>query len=683
MEQTSGPKSTFHAKELNTDSTHCVKCHSRTSSGVLKIERLKMAPCQRAPKSRVRTQKRSTFPCLEILCRNNQIRNGMTTQQTSLALLVTFLACSAYAKIIADEGGPPMVWMGPPPHKLFNAGQVDPIRLPCQASGHPEPRIEWYYNGERMKDMPFPPGQVDTDGTTLLVEGREMEGVYQCKAFNEYGVGLSNTSFLEEAYTDYKPRSFTEAVIKKEVTEGHDVTISCDHVLGSRPKAVIEWRRVTDFNHRGYQVKETNVISQDEEGNLIISRVDRSLNEAMFKCYAANPVKLGSRGGQKTRIIVLTDDYHFNKTRVPNYIYSTQSPHLVLEGDKNVELKCAFGGWPEPTVQWSRDNGMPLQDHVRPGQFSHTLTFDKVSREDDGNYDCWADNGARSSVYQVYLKVEARPVITTPLQSHSVPAGRDVTFTCLADGIPIPQIQWFINDKPINEVERSFEWSVSEDGADLSLFRISLNDTSAIHCNASNVHGYVLASTALRVYPETSTVAPTTHHQSTKLHDIPRVKTTPDVITEDPVTSSTKAPSTSTVSPKEADSTSTTRSPNALPEYPDVKTYKPKDPNAIGRMEKEHGPAAGSSDSNTNQMIILAAVVSIAVIILFGLLIFLILLFRRRRRNYNVTDREYELGYVPGSPEAKPIYSVPEAAPITPPTEASEDQNFIIESTNV
>ena len=58
--------------------------------------------------------------------------------------------------------------------------------------------------------------------------------------------------------TNYKPRSFTQVVIKKEVTEGHDITISCEHVINSRPKAVIEWRRVTDFKLRGHLVKETN-----------------------------------------------------------------------------------------------------------------------------------------------------------------------------------------------------------------------------------------------------------------------------------------------------------------------------------------------------------------------------------------------------------------------------------------
>lgn len=41
---------------------------------------------------------------------------------------------------------------------------------------------------------------------------------------------------------------------------------------------------------------------------------------------------------------------------------------------------------------------------------------------------------------------------------------------------------------------------VSDDGADLTLGEVTLNDTASVHCNASNVHGYVLASAALRVY---------------------------------------------------------------------------------------------------------------------------------------------------------------------------------------
>ena len=57
-------------------------------------------------------------------------------------------------------------------------------------------------------------------------------------------------------------------VIKKEVTEGHDVTISCDHIIDSRPRAVIKWHRVTDYDDRGYLVRETDTISQDEEGKI-------------------------------------------------------------------------------------------------------------------------------------------------------------------------------------------------------------------------------------------------------------------------------------------------------------------------------------------------------------------------------------------------------------------------------
>ena len=77
---------------------------------------------------------------------------------------------------------------------------------------------------------------------------------------------------------------------------------------------------------------------------------------------------------------------------------------------------------------------------------------------------------------------------------------------------------------------------------------------------------------------ETRTLAPQPKPTSTLASDIPNV-------IEDPVAPSTKSPTPAAREPSSTDVV------NFLPEFPEVKTYKPKDPadlgNAIGQMEEE------------------------------------------------------------------------------------------------
>ena len=79
-------------------------------------------------------------------------------------------------------------------------------------------------------------------------------------------------------------------------------------------------------------------------------------------------------------------------------VYISGARNLIIEGS-SVNLTCeAVAGWPEPQITWLKNN--TLQGECL------TLFFSEITKEDEGQYTCKAENEAGISTKDIDISVK-------------------------------------------------------------------------------------------------------------------------------------------------------------------------------------------------------------------------------------------------------------------------------------
>ncbi|XP_078381393.1 neural cell adhesion molecule 1-like [Oculina patagonica] len=121
---------------------------------------------------------------------------------------------------------------------------------------------------------------------------------------------------------------------------------------------------------------------------------------------------------------------------------SRSSAQASYNEGSSVNFSCIASGTPEPDVKWIR-NGVVKSS----GKKKAFLTFSGISRADDGQYTCKANNSAGRDENHVTLVIHYPPTIkeatTSAVKSW---IGRRVTLKCVSDGVPTPTLTWYKPD---------------------------------------------------------------------------------------------------------------------------------------------------------------------------------------------------------------------------------------------
>lgn len=107
-------------------------------------------------------------------------------------------------------------------------------------------------------------------------------------------------------------------------------------------------------------------------------------------------------------------------------------------------ISCrAISGYPTPTVTWTRRNGRPLPSHASQ-DYPGTLTFNSLTLEDGGEYECLATNLAGSVSITASVIVQQPPTVSIiPNVSDMVlTEGDELKLECTAHGSPQPGVEW-------------------------------------------------------------------------------------------------------------------------------------------------------------------------------------------------------------------------------------------------
>ncbi|XP_045597115.1 contactin [Procambarus clarkii] len=262
------------------------------------------------------------------------------------------------------------------------------VRLECIAFGYPVPLYNW-----TRKDGQLPRGAQMLNYNRVLVlpkvEPSDI-GDYVCRAQNAR-LSIQNTISLS---IQAKP-SFTIRLHDQFIAKGADLMWECE-AFGI-PDVDYEWLR----NSERLIFEKLSAGEQNRydivDSVLKIKEVTES-DEATYQCKATN--QLGS-SFSSAQLKVLKLAPSFRKKPVETEMYASEG--------KNVTIACNPEAAPRPSFVW-RQNGLVLGNGGRRRILRNgNLIIDPVSREDEGNYTCTAENVYGSDTSSGRLIVLRKP----------------------------------------------------------------------------------------------------------------------------------------------------------------------------------------------------------------------------------------------------------------------------------
>lgn len=320
-------------------------------------------------------------------------------------------------------------------------------------------------------------------------------GQYQCFAKNEWGTATSNSVFVRKAELN----SFKEAdPMTMEANEGTPLKLTCQPPDGW-PKPNVYWL-IQDKNGAIKSINNSRM-TLDPEGNLWFSNVTRddASDNFYYVCAATSVFRNEYKLGNKIVLNVISTGVSVTQNKHPPVKqYVSRKNEVALRG-KKIELFCIFGGTPLPQIIWSKNGELIISsDRVTQGNYGKSLIIKHVNFDDQGTYSCEASNGVGTAQsYSIKLEVMAIPYFI--LEPEIVNAAEDevAVIKCEASGVPVPEIKWIYNGKPLSEAPQNDRRRLTSNS--ITIERLVKNDTGNYGCNATNSLGYVYKDVYINV----------------------------------------------------------------------------------------------------------------------------------------------------------------------------------------
>lgn len=374
------------------------------------------------------------------------------------------------------------------------------VKIKCKAKGNPTPEYRWTKDGEDFIPPHITTNKTDPTGGTVVLLNKHLinfQGKYRCYAFNKLGTAMTEEIELIAPSVPKFPKEGHPPIA---VNEGEPFTLHCNPPEGVAPRQIY-WMSL-GLQH----IKQDDRVSMGIDGNLYFSNALQKDSRKDYCCFAAF---------QRIRTIVQKDamavvvkslnpgnesDDNADATppvRRPSLLLPSgvQTVKVLLKGE-TLKLECIPEGYPTPMVKWMKmgDKMAPRNKVDRHGKL---LTISAVEERDGGKYMCTAENSAGEAVHYFDVIVEEQPKwLTEPPQGQLTVIGSDVHIKCSVTGKPPPDITWRRNgelfrDDPDNN-RRVLDDTVV-------IHNATPEDSAVYQCDASNVHGSILANINIMV----------------------------------------------------------------------------------------------------------------------------------------------------------------------------------------
>ncbi|XP_076308022.1 tyrosine-protein phosphatase Lar-like isoform X3 [Tachypleus tridentatus] len=301
------------------------------------------------------------------------------------------------------------------------------LNLTCVAEGSPVPYVKWRNGSFDLT----PEHSIPVGKNVLQLENIQESTNYTCVAASKLGNIESVTTILVQ-----EPPRIVTAPRNQTVISGGVASFVCT-ALGN-PKPIIEWRK----GNRRLAVPHYTIQETPNGSVLRIGPEHLKRDKSVYKCLAENGVGEPAYAAVELRVLP--------KDHIPlGFPQFTIHPRMkAVEKGRTVLLNCQAEGNPTPTITWLK-NMIPLNlDDPRLSIIQGTyLQIIQAKKEDEGTYECLADNSIGSSFSEqalLYVRVRLVPprFSTLPEPIYKVMPGSNLNLTCVAEGSPVPYVKW-------------------------------------------------------------------------------------------------------------------------------------------------------------------------------------------------------------------------------------------------
>ncbi|XP_068950931.1 contactin-1 isoform X1 [Petaurus breviceps papuanus] len=390
----------------------------------------------------------------------------------SYLITMCFISCLAVAE---DGKGFGPIFEEQPIDTIYPEESPDgKVSLNCRARASPFPVYKWRMNNW---DIDLTNDRYSMVGGNLVINNPDKlrdAGKYFCLASNIYGMVRSTEATLSFGYLHPFP---PEERVEVKVKEGIGLVLLCDPPYHFPDDLSYRWL-LNEFpifitmDKRRY-VSQTN-------GNLYIANVEAS-DRGNYSCFVSSPSITKSVFSKFIPLIPLSD----RTTKLYPADIKVQFKDTYALMGHNVTLECFALGNPVPEIRW-RKVLEPMPSTAEISMSGAVLKIFNIQLEDEGTYECEAENIRGKDRHQARIYVQAFPEWVEHINDTEADIGSDLYWPCVATGKPIPTIRWLRNGYAYHKGE-------------LRLYGLTFDNAGMYQCIAENAHGAIYANAELKI----------------------------------------------------------------------------------------------------------------------------------------------------------------------------------------
>lgn len=276
------------------------------------------------------------------------------------------------------------------------------VKLSCQATGEPTPKIMWISPRNDVISMSSDKFQIFDDGMLVKKVRLADEGKYACVAQNSAGDDVKNMKLevkpQEPHINGIKGKSATKVLAVSYQTALMDCRAE------GKPEARVWW--VTPYGHSLPAPYLGGRFQVHRNGSLELRSV-RKTDVGNYMCLAKNNL------GEASLFVELDVASLAEK---PSFAVPNIEILPIKQDGGLLSLECPARGKPNPEFAWILPSGTMLAPGVRLQRFTHhlgngTLQIAQPVASDKGVYRCLAKNMAGQAEKRYALEAGRKPVI--------------------------------------------------------------------------------------------------------------------------------------------------------------------------------------------------------------------------------------------------------------------------------